>query len=65
MNLQTTALLISIVFTVLNFIALVWILPMRKHLLKLRENELLHVSDALERIENKLDAHIKWHLEDR
>ena len=65
MTLAELAPLVVIIFTILNFIALVWILPMRKHLLKLRENEMLHVTAALERIEVKLESHIKWHLEER
>lgn len=41
------------------------ILPVLKHLRRIRFNELKHVEDRLESIETKLDTHINWHLNHR
>jgi hypothetical protein len=52
--------------TVLNVLG-VLILPMLffvwREMRRVRDNDLKHIQDGLDRIEAKLEAHLSWHLD--
>ena len=47
----------------LNLLSALVILPLWRYVRNMRLNELRHLEERLERIEEKLDQHLRWHSE--
>ena len=60
----------QLVLSSLMFLGVVFLLPIVSHLRQLRTNDIQHleaaiqgVSEQITRVEQKLDAHVRWHLD--
>ena len=54
---------VQFVLNILMFLGVVCLLPLVSHLRELRRNDIRHLMEAIQRIEDKLDTHLRWHLD--
>jgi len=53
---------VQIVVDVLMLLGVLFLLPARARLRQLADNDLRHMQEQLDRIEQKLAEHVQWHL---
>lgn len=60
---MTTEIVVSLLIAVGFGLITPMFFKLQAELTRLRENELAHIYEMLVRIEDKLDAHIQWHVD--
>ena len=56
---------INVILSAITMLLMGCVLPLWRYVRQLRDNDMRHIEDRLERIEQKLDQHMVWHATEK